>query len=121
MKASANLFEHECLDDTIVVTATRDLSEFEYETLESEAANVLALLGKGEYKNVVVDLSRSDYCGSTALGLFLKLWKYARQNQGAVAFCGLSDNEREVFNTMKLDSLWPICETREEALAAVRT
>lgn len=119
MKRAKDLFTIDCLNETIVITATSDLSEFEYEALEEEADEALAFLVKGDHKNVVVDLSRSDYCGSTALGLFLKLWKQARRNGGRMALYGLSENEREVFATMKLDTLWPICATRDEALVAV--
>ena len=120
MNPSTNLFEMECRDDTVILIAKADLSEFEYETLEAEATEAMSLLSTGEHKNIVVDLSGTDYCGSTALGLFLKLWKQTRRDDGAMAFCGLSDNEREIFATMRLELLWPIFEKREQALAAVR-
>ena len=120
MASSRKLFEIARQDNIAIVTATSDLSEFVYERLESEAADVLALLKDGQCRSVVVDLSQTDYCGSTALGLFLKLWKQTRANNGKMAFCGLSANEEEVFGTMKLDSLWPLCKTLEEALQAVR-
>ena len=83
-------------------------------------AAVWALLKEGHGRSVIIDLSRPDYCGSTALGLFLKLWKQTRINNGKMSFCGLSANEEEVFATMKLDSLWPLCKTLDEALDAVR-
>ena len=68
MASSPKLFEISQQDDIVIVTAMRDLSEFVYEALESEAADVLALL-KGEHcRSVVFDLSPTDYCGSTALG-----------------------------------------------------
>ena len=95
-------------------------SDLVFEALESQAADVLALLKDRQCRSVIVDLSRTDYCGSTALGLFLKLWKQTRINNGNMAFCGLSANEEEVFATMKLDSLWPLCKTLDEALDAVR-
>lgn len=119
MSTAPGLFLTECRDKIAIVTATRDLSEFVYESLETEATSVMALLGDGQCRSVVIDLSRTDYCGSTALGLFLKIWKLTRANNGKMSFCGLSENEKEVFATMKLDSLWPICDTLEESLAAV--
>ena len=120
MASLPKLFEVSQKDDIAIVTAMRDLSEFVYEALESEAADVLALLKNEHCRSVVVDLSPTEYCGSTALGLFLKIWKQTRANNGKMSFCGLSENEQEVFATMKLDSLWPLCETLDEALAAVR-
>jgi anti-anti-sigma factor len=120
MASSPKLFEISQQDDIVIVTAMRDLSEFVYEALESEAVDVLALLKDGHCRSVVVDLSPTDYCGSTALGLFLKIWKQTRANNGKMSFCGLSANEHEVFATMKLDSLWPLCDTLDEAMEAVR-
>jgi stage II sporulation protein AA (anti-sigma F factor antagonist) len=70
-------------------------------------------------KNVVVDLCRTDYCGSTALGLIVRLWRRVRQNGGRMALCNLSEHEREIFAIAKLDSLWPICLSREDALQAI--
>ena len=120
MASLPKLFEIARQDDIVIVTAMRDLSKFVYEALESEAADVLALLKDEHCRSVVVDLSPTDYCGSTALGLFLKIWKQTRANNGKMSFCGLSANEMEVFATMKLDSLWPLCDTLDEALDAVR-
>jgi hypothetical protein len=37
-----------------------------------------------------------------------------------MAFCGVSDHEREILKVTKLDGLWPICDSREEALKAVQ-
>ena len=113
------LFEIAPRGETLVVKSARDLTEFAYDKLEDEAHEVLSLLERPEFRNVVVDLSRSDYCSSTALGLFLKFWKSARDRGGAMVFCGLSPHEHEVFRTMKLDALWPICQTLDEALKIV--
>jgi hypothetical protein len=37
-----------------------------------------------------------------------------------MAFCGVSDHEREILKVTNLDGLWPICSSREEALKAVQ-
>jgi hypothetical protein len=37
-----------------------------------------------------------------------------------MAFCNLSEHEREVLTVTNLDRLWPVCGTRAEALASVR-
>lgn len=36
-----------------------------------------------------------------------------------MAFCNLSDHEREILAITKLDSLWAICDSREETLQRV--
>ncbi len=62
----------------------------------------------------------TDYYGSTALGFFLKLWKRIRSVDGKMAFCNVSPYEQEVLRLTRLDTLWPICGTREDALQCLR-
>jgi anti-anti-sigma factor len=119
MIASADVFEIDLEGRTLIVTPARDLRELEFEQIEAETAEVLRLVDAGTIRNVVVDLYQTDYCGSTALGLIVKLWKRVRQKGGRMALCNLSEHEREIFAMAKLDSLWPICCSREEALMAV--
>jgi anti-anti-sigma factor len=68
---------------------------------------------------VVLDFRKTDYYGSTALGFFVKLWKRVRDRDGRMAFCGVSDHEREILRVTHLDGMWPICSSREEAVQAV--
>jgi anti-anti-sigma factor len=67
-----------------------------------------------------MDFSRTDYYGSTALAFFVNVWKAVRRHQGHMSFCSVSDHERQILSLTRLDTLWSICGTREEALEAVR-
>ena len=66
MKPSDTLFESECQGQTVILMTTTDLSDFSYESLEIEADEVLSLLDKPEHRNIVIDLHRADYSGSSA-------------------------------------------------------
>jgi hypothetical protein len=37
-----------------------------------------------------------------------------------MAFCNVSDHEKEILQITRLDKSWPICASRSEALEAVR-
>ncbi len=37
-----------------------------------------------------------------------------------MAFCNVSSHEQEVLRLTRLDTLWPICSTREQALDRLR-
>ena len=113
-------FEVEREGQTLLVTASTDLRELDYPTIEAGARDILHLLGNGTIKNVVLDFHKTDYYGSTALGFFVKLWKRVTDCNGRMAFCGVSDHEREILKVTHLDGLWPICPSREEALKAVQ-
>jgi len=117
---ASGIFEIEQEDDTIIVVPAVDLRELDYQRIEEGAGRILDLLNGTGIKNVVLDFHKTDYCGSTALGFFLKLWKRVRKRNGGMAFCNVSDHEKEILQITKLDHLWPICSSRSEALEAVK-
>jgi anti-anti-sigma factor len=120
MGTATGLFGIECQGDTVIVTPAHDLREVDYADIEAAAKEVLDLLSSSPATNLIMDFHRTDYYGSTALAFFVKLWKRVCGRNGKMAFCNLSDHEKEILRTTRLDSLWSICPTRQEALAAVR-
>ena len=109
----------EQVGDTIVITPSRNLSELAFEQIEEDAEQAWKLLDGGQAKNAVWDFCHTDYYGSTALSYFVKFWKKIRIGGGKMAFCNLSEHEREILQITSLDTLWAIFETREEALKYV--
>lgn len=106
-------------DHSIIVTPQRNLTEFDFAQIESEASEVLGRISKDGGPNVVVDFSKIDYTGSTALSFFTRLFKKTRCRGGEMAFCNVSPVEREVLEVTRLDTLWPIYDSLGDALAAV--
>jgi anti-anti-sigma factor len=115
------IFEIEQQGETIIVVPTLDLRELDYQWIEEGARKIFGLLNGTGVKNVVLDFHKTDYYGSTALGFFMKLWKRVRMRNGRLAFCNVSNHEKEILQIMKLAHLWPICSrSRSEALEAVK-
>ena len=114
------IFAIEQQNDTIIVIPTVDLRELDYQRIEEGAKNVVDHLNGTGTKNVVMDFHKTDYCGSTALVFFVKLWMKVRRQNGRMAFCNVSDHEKDILQVTKLDHLWPICSLRSEALEAVK-
>jgi anti-anti-sigma factor len=112
-------FRIEQLGDTIVVTPMIDLGELEYARIERDGRVVLARLAASDAKHVVVDCSEMEYCGSAALGFFVRVWKRVRTQGGQMAFCNVSADEQEILKITCLDTLWSICESRQEACEMV--
>lgn len=121
MTALTNLFDVARADDTVIVTPLTNLSELDFQEIQAEAREVLSLLDQGDVKNVVMDFHHTDYCGSTALGFFVTLWKRLRQRKGQLVFCNLSEHESEILRITQLSGLWPIYTSREEALKSVQS
>lgn len=114
------VFEIEEHNDTIIVVPTVDLRELDYQRIESGARDILELLNDPRIKHVILDFHKTDYYGTTALGFFVKLWKKVKMRNGRMVFCNVSDHEQEILQVTKLDRLWPICSSRNEALEAVK-
>lgn len=108
-------------EDTIIVTPQRDLSDFDFIQIETAAAEVLGQITGDGGPNVVVDFSKIKFCGSTALGFFARLFKKTRCRGGEMAVCNVSPDEREVLRVTRLDTLWAVCDSLDEAIVAVRS
>jgi anti-anti-sigma factor len=115
----SKIFETEQIGNTIILIPIRNLRELDYKEIEEGASEVLALLERRHINNVVLDFSRTDYYGSTALGFFLKLWKRVKTQHGHMAFCNVSPHEMEILRITKLDEFWPICASRQEAMRVI--
>jgi anti-sigma B factor antagonist len=120
MNLATELYEIEREDETLLLTPVTDLGEMVFQVIEAETGPTLDLLSATSARNVVLDFGRTDYFGTTALGFFIKLWKKVRSLGGHMAFCNVSEHEMEILRLTKLDHLWSICPTREEALGAVK-
>jgi anti-anti-sigma factor len=112
-------FRIEQVDDTIIVIPMMNLGEFEYARIDRDGRSVLDRLAAAHAKHVVVDCNQMEYYGSAALGFFVRVWKRLRMQGGHMAFCNVSPEERHILELTRLDTLWAICGSREEALEAV--
>lgn len=119
MNANADLFALESENETVIVTPQASMFEINGAAFAAESHDVLEYLDHLPARKVVIDFGQTADCDSSALGFCARLWKQIRRRQGALAMCNVSDNERAMMRVTKLDRLWPICASREEALAKV--
>jgi anti-anti-sigma factor len=119
MATLTGLFDIEREGDTLIVIPVTNLNELRYEQIQEEMKDIFDLIDQDTIKNVVLDLGKMDYCGSTALGYFIKLWKKFKASDGEMAFCNVSAHEKDIMRITRLGELWPICSSREEALETV--
>src|SRR5213078_4114825 len=74
-----------------------------------------ALDGGG--KKFVIDF-KTGYIDSSGLGVLVSLSKKIREQSGDLRLCGLNEDLQTLFELTKLDTLFAITRTAEEALAA---
>lgn len=72
----------------------------------------------GGARKLLVDFTKTGYIDSSGLGVLVSLSKKIRDQGGALRLAGLNDDLRTLFELTKLDTLFQISETREQALAS---
>lgn len=70
-----------------------------------------------ECNKVVFDLAQAMFFGSTLLELIRMLWNDLAEVHGQLVLCNPSRFGREVLGIAKFDQIWPLVETREQALS----
>jgi anti-anti-sigma factor len=119
MDTVTNMVEVKLEGDTLEVIPNRDLRELDFPQIEAEGEVLLRLVDEPTIRNLVVDFGRTDYFGSTAVGLLAQLGRHVRDRGGHMALCNLSPHEQEILEVTHLAGQWPTYRSRAEAVAAV--
>ena len=69
-------------------------------------------------RRFVVDFSQTGYIDSSGLGVLVSLAKKIREAGGDLRLAGLNEDLRTLFELTKLDTLFAIVSTVDEAVAA---
>ena len=79
---------------------------------------VLEQLENGDRK-FVIDFSNTGYIDSSGLGVLVSLSKKIREQGGELRLANLNEDLRTLFELTKLDTLFKIADSREEALQGI--
>jgi len=71
----------------------------------------------GERK-FLIDFSKTGYIDSSGLGALVSISKKIREQGGELRLSGLNEDLRSLFELTKLDTLFAIADTSDQALAA---
>ena len=78
---------------------------------------VQTALDRGE-RRLLIDFSRTGYIDSSGLGALVSISKKVRENGGDLRLAGLNEDLRSLFELTKLDTLFTITDTPEQALTS---
>ncbi|HVM42600.1 MAG TPA: STAS domain-containing protein [Gemmatimonadales bacterium] len=78
---------------------------------------VLDAIEAGDRK-FLIDFSRTGYIDSSGLGVLVSLSKKIRDEGGDLRLAGLNEDLKTLFELTKLDTLFAITDSPEQALAA---
>jgi anti-sigma B factor antagonist len=106
--------------DLTVISATRALERIEYDLEEQVAELILKPLRRQENPLIIFDLSQVDNFGSMFLALLIRCWKLALSQGGTMALSGVTERTRELLRVTALDMVWPIYQSKREAIDAMQ-
>ncbi len=72
---------------------------------------------EGGERKFVIDFTNTGYIDSSGLGVLVSLSKKIREQGGELRLASLNEDLRTLFELTKLDTLFKIADTRDEALS----
>jgi len=98
----------------VVVTVDGQLIVGNRQELKQQVIDAL----EGGARKFVVDFTRTGYIDSSGLGVLVSLSKKIREHGGDLRLAGLNEDLQTLFELTKLDTLFAITRTTQEALTA---
>ena len=102
--------------NVLVITPLFTYATFTEPHVASELNQVQEQVDSPATEQVIVDLGEIPYFGSTVLEWMAQLWKRVKVKGGRLAVVRPSNIGREVLAAARLERLWGIFTTRDEAL-----
>lgn len=94
------------IDGQLIVGNRQELKERMLEALDHGARKLL------------VDFTKTGYIDSSGLGVLVSLSKKIREQGGELRLAALNEDLRTLFELTKLDTLFQIADSREQALSS---
>ena len=115
------VFRVTSVEDVLIVELLGVVSSLADDAIMHELDAVRLELRTGGFLAVVIDLGQVAYFGSSMLEAIRGLWNELSPRQGQIVLCNASEVSREVLQIAKFDHLWPIVDTRAEALKLLKS
>jgi anti-sigma B factor antagonist len=98
--------------DAAVVALTGEVTVFSSPVLRERLGQVMA----DKPSRIVLDLSQVQYVDSSGVATFVEALRQMRSRDGDLVLACVSERVRGVIEIARLDTLFPMAETVEEAL-----
>lgn len=104
----------------LVVEVLRPVGSLAEQDVMRELDGIIAITAEQSTHKIVVDFHQTSYFGSSLLEALRIIWTKIEHHEGRMVLCNLSPVGLEIVQIAKFDHLWPICNTRAEALALLQ-
>lgn len=96
-----------------------DYSGLAEEHLLRTQQQLLDLIDQTDKPRIVLDFGSTAYFASTFLEVMFRVWHRVNRRHGRLALAALQPYCLEILQTAKLNTLWPIYPTLDEAIKAL--
>jgi anti-anti-sigma factor len=101
--------------NVLVITPLFTYAMFGEPEVATELTEVQEQVDSPGTQQLIIDLGEIPYFGSTVLEWMAQLWKRVKSKGGRLAIVRPSEIGREVLSAARLERLWGIFETRDQA------
>lgn len=112
----SKVFRSSTIGDVLVVELVGVVSSLADDSINRELDSVRIRLRSGGQAKVVIDLGQVAYFGSSMLEAIRAIWNELTPHNGRLVLCNASEVGREIIQISKFDHLWPLVESRADAL-----
>ena len=100
----------------VAIVELADKKILDEATISHITEELFALVAQADAPRLVVDFENVTHMSSGALGMLITLHKRIREKDGQLRLCNIRPSIYEVFAITRLNEVFNICKTREEAV-----
>ncbi|MHC4293996.1 MAG: STAS domain-containing protein [Planctomycetota bacterium] len=100
----------------VELTETKILNEI---AIAQIGERLNAIVAQSDKPRLVIDFGQVSQMSSSALGMFITVHKRICEKKGELRLCNIQPTIREVFVITRLNEIFEICPTRDEALESL--
>jgi len=108
------------VQDGVTVVHFTDTKVIDQQNISQIGAELLAMVEQKGVRKMLISLEHVRYLSSAVLGKLISLHKALRTAKGGLKLCGICPPIYEVFEITRLNQVFDIYESQDEAVAAFR-
>jgi anti-anti-sigma regulatory factor len=117
---SPRLLRFSCQRNTVLLTLAAEFDDDAQPAVEQETETVLRAVHDPSSVIFLLDFEGRQRCPTRGLQMLLGvLWKHVRSGSGKLLIVNPAPHDLSTLQRMRLDRIWPVYSTREEALSAI--
>jgi anti-sigma B factor antagonist len=117
-EASSKLVSHVMQGVTVVHFA--DPKVIDQRNINQIGAELIKMVEDGGVRKMLINMENVRYLSSAVLGKLISVHKALRMNNGALKLCSIAPPIYEVFEITRLNRVFDIHETEDDAIQAFR-